>query len=64
MPKYDITALERFCVKTRYLGVEAPDERTAERLCMTGQESYDSYEIVEGFDKWLETLDVEESETQ
>ena len=51
MPKYDLTALERFCVKTRYLGVEAPDERTAERLCMTGQESYDSYEIVEGFDK-------------
>lgn len=62
MPKYDITALERFLVETRYLEVEAPNELEAVRLCRNGVIPYDSHEIVEGNDQWVDVLHLAESE--
>lgn len=57
---FEVEALEKFAVRTRYL-VEATSQEEAEDLCKNGKVAYESHEIVEGEDEWLETLGVQET---
>ena len=60
MPKFDVEALEKFIVRTHYRGVEASSAAEAEQLCKDGEYGYDSKQIEEGDEEWLETVSVEE----
>ena len=61
MPRYRVEALEKFLVRTTYF-VEARDAGEAERLCRAGKVPYESHQIAEGDDEWIETLSVGEDE--
>lgn len=60
MPRFKITALEKFIVKTEY-EVEADDRETALSMCQAGEVGYDKAEIQEGDEEWLEHVEIEES---
>lgn len=64
MPKFDITAVEKFEVRTNYYGVEADTPEEAEELCREGAECYQDTEILEDNAEWLRTEEVELSENQ
>ena len=61
MTKFTIEALEKFVVRTVYT-VEADSAEEAERLCKAGEVPYDSHEVEEGDEEWLETVSVEDAE--
>ena len=58
--KFRVEALEKFVVRTVYEGVEARDAVEAERLCREGGVGFDSKEIEEGDEEWLQTVSVTE----
>lgn len=63
MPKqntYEVTAIEKFMVKTIYRGVKAENKDEAERKCRESEEAYDEKEIIEGGEEWINTVSVEE----
>lgn len=60
MPKFTVTAIEKFTHRSIYKGVEAPDGATAVQLVKDGEASYDETEILEGGEVYVETEDVEE----
>jgi len=62
MPIYEIEALEKFVVRTRYRDVEARNAEEAERLVRSGEVAYDRNEVEGGDDEYLETVSVEEIE--
>lgn len=59
MPQYKVTALEQFFVSTDYF-VEAASPAEAERLCHSGDVPYESMEVEEGGENWVETVSIEE----
>jgi hypothetical protein len=59
MPRYRLEALERFLVRTTYF-VDADSPQEAEQRCRDGKVPYESHQIAEGNDKWIETLSVKE----
>jgi hypothetical protein len=59
MPRYRVEALEKFIVRTFYNDVEAADAEEAEALCKAGEVAYDSSNIEEGDEEWIETVSVE-----
>lgn len=59
MPVFKVEALEKFVVRTTYF-VKAATPQEAEQKCRTGKASYESKEIEEGDEEWLETISVEE----
>jgi putative aminopeptidase FrvX len=61
MPKYTVEALEKFVVKTTYVDVEAESVEEAEKLVKAGKVAYDSKEIQEGDEEYLETLSIDPS---
>lgn len=61
MPRFCVTALEKFLVKTTYY-TEAATAEEAEAKCKAGDVGYDFHEIQEGDDEWVETLEVEMAE--
>jgi hypothetical protein len=62
MPKkFDLDCLEKFVVKTRYVGVEADTKEEAEALVKAGKVGYDQKEIQEGDEEFIEVIGVEES---
>ncbi|MFO0906851.1 MAG: hypothetical protein U0835_00525 [Isosphaeraceae bacterium] len=62
MPRYTVTALEKFVVRTVYAAIEAAGPEEAERIVRDGQASYDSHAIEEGGEEYLETVSVEEEQ--
>ena len=59
MPTFRIEALEKFIVRTVY-HVEADSPEQAEQSCKAGEVAYDSKEIEEGDEEWLQTVSVEQ----
>jgi hypothetical protein len=59
MPRYAVTALEKFLVKTTY-HLEAADPRQAEAICKAGRVAYEDFSVEEGDDEWVETVAIEE----
>ena len=62
MPKFTVTALEKFAVRTVYRGVEAENQTMAEVKCQNGLAEYDDHTIEEGDEQWIETLEVEQDD--
>ena len=60
MPRYSVTALEKFVVRTVYDDVEAKTSEEAVELCKRGKVAYDRSEIEEGDEEWIRVVDVEE----
>lgn len=60
MPKFDLDCLEKFVVKTKYVGVEADTQAEAEDLVKEGKVGYDQKEIQEGDEEFIEIVEVEE----
>lgn len=58
MPKFTVVAIEKFRVRTVYTEVEADSPDEAERLVREGRVAYDSHEIVEGDEEYVETESV------
>jgi hypothetical protein len=56
--RYRVEALEKFLVRTTYF-VDADSPEEAEQSCRDGKVSYESHQIAEGDDEWIETLTVE-----
>ena len=58
MRRYRVEALEKFLVQTTYF-VDAQSPEEAEQSCRNGKVPYESHQIAEGDDEWIETLSVE-----
>ena len=58
MPRYCVEALEKFLVRTTYF-VDADSPEEAEQSCHDGKVPYESHQIAEGEDEWIETFAVE-----
>jgi len=59
MPKFRVEAMEKFIVRTVY-HVEADSPEQAEQRCKAGEVAYDTKEIEEDNEEWLETVSVEQ----
>jgi hypothetical protein len=57
-----VEALEKFIVRTTYY-VQARNRKQAEVLCKIGQVAYDDKTIEEGDEEWIETIAVEQCDT-
>ena len=58
MPRYCVTALEKFLVTTTYT-VDAADRKEAERLCRDGEAAHEKASIEEGDEEWIKTTSIE-----
>lgn len=58
---YTVEALEKFVVRTIYREVEADSPEEAERLVRAGEVSYDSHEIEEGDEQFIQVVTIEDA---